>query len=226
MEEVKSMGADTEKFISCPLCSKQIAAGANIITKDRIYYHCQQCGLIFVDKEFLPDRTEERERYLQHNNSIAAEGYVAMLEQFIGKAILPFGEKGQEVLDFGCGPEPVLKILLERQGFVPDIYDLYFAPRLPGKENYDLITSTEVLEHIYTPQTVWHYFAQTLKPGGHLAVMTLFAPPLPQFSAWWYRQDFTHVCFYSKKTFVWLQRVFPFTVVFMDNKNTVVMRRI
>lgn len=209
---------------TCPLCGSADNTAATI--GEKIYYFCRECDLAYLAAEFYPSPEKEKERYLLHNNSLEDKGYVAMLEAFLERAVLPFVGKDIEALDFGCGPAPVLQVLLERKGIRTDIYDPYFAPELPppGKR-YGLITCTEVLEHVQDPRSVWQFFCQRLQPGGILAAMTSFRPPREQFARWWYRQDFTHVCFYSRQTFRWIHQHYPLLLVFLDNKNTVVMRR-
>ena len=74
-------------------------------------------------------------------------------EKFIQTSILPFAPSGKDLLDFGSGPSPVLgEILKEKYEFNVDIYDYYFKPEKNyiGKK-YDVITCTEVIEHIVNP---------------------------------------------------------------------------
>ena len=208
----------------CPLCGSTNNTATAI--EEKTYYFCGRCDLAFLAAQFYPSPERERERYLLHNNSLEDRGYVGMFEAFLERAVLPFVGKGVEALDFGCGPAPVLQVLLEKKGIPTDVYDPYFAPELPpaGKK-YGLITCTEVLEHVHQPRTVWEFFCQRLQPGGILAAMTAFRPSREEFARWWYRQDFTHVCFYSRETFRWLSRHYPLHLLFLDNKNTVVLER-
>ncbi|HHY36918.1 MAG TPA: class I SAM-dependent methyltransferase [Firmicutes bacterium] len=209
---------------ACPLCGGTKTTATTI--EEKIYYFCSQCDLAFLAAPFHPSPEREKERYLLHNNSLEDKGYVGMFEAFLEQAVVPFVGKNVEALDFGCGPAPVLQVLLERKGIRTDVYDPYFAPELPppGKQ-YDLITCTEVLEHVRRPREVWQFFSRRLRPGGILAAMTAFRPPREEFARWWYRQDFTHVCFYSRETFFWLARHYPLRLVFLDRKNTAVMKR-
>ena len=43
-----------------------------------------------------------------------------------------------------------------------------------------------------------------LKPGGILGIMTKLVLDRKAFSTWHYKNDLTHVCFYSRDTFEWV----------------------
>lgn len=111
--------------------------------------------------------------------------------------------KYEHVLEFGCGPGPVLSQLLTRQGKQVCCYDKYFHPDESYKDHrYDLITSTEVFEHLDDPLGVLKTLASLLKPGGHIALMTHFHPnDKERFKTWWYPRDPTHITFFTPKTF-------------------------
>ncbi|MBO8167902.1 MAG: class I SAM-dependent methyltransferase [Thermoanaerobacteraceae bacterium] len=193
----------------------------------KTYYHCSNCDLIFLDERFLVDSETEKSRYLEHDNTLENAGYVNMFNKFIANAVIPYTSGHRHVLDFGSGPGPVLKVLLERQGFTVEIYDPYFAPRkFSGADKFDIITCTEVIEHIYTPRETWEFFCVHLKPGGLLAMMTLFHRYPEQFQNWWYKEDITHVAFYSKRTFSWITEHYPLKLFYIDSKNTLTLQRI
>lgn len=152
-----------------------------------------------------------------------------MLEKFIEGSIIPYVENPErnslEALDFGCGAGPVLKLLLETRNIAVDIYDPYFFPdKVYLNKQYDLITATEVLEHLKNPLAAWDLFAKHLKKGGYLAAMTLFHPGVENFLNWWYRRDSTHVCFYSRKTFQWVEKKYPFKIVCNNDYNIIGMK--
>ena len=68
---------------------------------------------------------EEKKRYEQHNNSLEEPGYVNMFENLIELHVRPL-KNVKNILDFGSGPYPVLKILLERKNYQVDIFDPFF----------------------------------------------------------------------------------------------------
>lgn len=166
------------------------------------YLQCEDCHMIFQSAETLLAQDEEKARYDTHQNNPNDPGY----RKFLSRVVDPLLErikKGQKGLDFGCGPGPTISVMLEEKGYSVDNYDLYYCPDTPLETNtYDFITSTEVFEHFYSPGKEIEKIWNTLKPGGVLGVMTLFYPQTKEeFNKWWYKDDPTHVCFYSPKVF-------------------------
>lgn len=180
-----------------------------------------------MDEEYYIDKQEEQYRYKQHNNSLENKGYVEFLSKFIKSAGIDKLKGIKNALDFGCGPGPVLNVLLNRLNMDVDIYDPYFFPKkVFQNKQYDLITCTEVLEHLKNPLSTLTLLEALLKENGILAVMTLFHTTSDDFSKWWYRKDPTHVCFYSPQTFEWIQNNFNFEIESIDNYKTCVLRKI
>jgi SAM-dependent methyltransferase len=167
---------------------------------------------------------QEKARYLLHENSLDNKGYVEMLEGFIAQAVLPYKTSGK-ALDFGCGPRPVLAELLRRRGFIVDTYDLYFeaGPVLEG-QTYDVITATEVFEHLKEPMATLEMLVGLLRPGGIIAIMTLLhRQDIEAFKNWWYPSDPTHVAFYCEKTLGLMARKAGLEFARCDGKNICVM---
>jgi len=186
------------------------------------YYHCQNCDLIFIDEADIIDSTEEKERYAQHDNNNQNKGYVKMFKRFINQVLelhINLG-KIETALDFGCGPGPVLADLLKEGGLKVDIYDPYFYPEkvFKGKE-YDLITSTEVFEHLKNPLNEIELLLEHLKDGGYLALMTSYHPGPDEFEDWWYKWDPTHITFYNQNTFREIAERFLLEIVFADGEK-------
>lgn len=122
-------------------------------------------------------------------------------------------------LDFGSGPGPTLSLMLQELGFVCENYDIYYAnhPELLKPCHYDLITSTEVVEHLRKPYRVFQCMFSLLKPKATLAVMTKRSDTLERFKNWHYIQDPTHICFYNKTTFKWVAQQFEAHVTFPED---------
>jgi hypothetical protein len=110
-----------------------------------------------------------------------------------------------EGLDFGSGPVPTLSRMFEEAGHSMTIFD-HFYEHVPAalERHYDFITATEVVEHLQDPGKELARLWACLKDGGWLGIMT--APPVDQevFPQWHYKNDPTHVCFFSPQTFAWL----------------------
>jgi len=207
----------------CKLCQTRTSIIPGI--SEPVYYHCPNCDLIFMDESFYLDAAAERTRYEQHNNTCENEGYVQMFRDFIQKTVQPHLEGIDTALDFGCGPGPVLATLLREMGISTDIYDPYFFPRREYRgKHYDLITSTEVFEHLSQPLETLQLLISLLNNNGILAIMTLFHPPIEDFPNWWYHRDPTHICFYSTQTLTWIAQHFNLDILYLGEKNKCAFR--
>jgi 2-polyprenyl-3-methyl-5-hydroxy-6-metoxy-1,4-benzoquinol methylase len=103
-------------------------------------------------------------------------------------------------------------------GHSMEIYDTFYArePDLLNRQ-YDFITATEVLEHLHHPRQELDRLWTLLKPGGYLGIMTQLVKDQKTFSHWYYKNDPTHVCFFSRSTFQWLAGWWQAEVEFADN---------
>ncbi len=166
------------------------------------YDVCTRCGFTRKPSRFHPDPVSEKQQYDQHENTPDNEGYVAMLDGFLRRAVDPFVVSGR-ALDFGSGPGPILKDLLKGRGFKTDHYDpIYHPDRAVFKKRYDVITATEVFEHFHHPLEETLRLCTLLEDGGILAVMTSLRMEEDEtFLDWWYRRDPTHVSFYTARSF-------------------------
>ena len=145
---------------------------------------------------------------------------------FINDHIIPYQAAIKTALDFGCGNNPVLAALLKDKGFETDIHDKFFAPdEVYRGKKYDLITATEVLEHLTDPIVTLQLLRSLLNENGILAIMTLFHPnDEKQFIQWWYRRDQTHISFYTPNTFNYLAKILDMKQVGGDNINVCVLQ--
>jgi hypothetical protein len=210
----------------CKVC-KDKTSSIKDEKKVLVYYRCCSCGFISLDDKYIVNMVEEKSKYDQHNNSLENEGYVQMFEDFINLSIISYKENIQTVLEFGSGPEPVLSKLLERRGFEVDIYDLYYAPKkIYVDKKYDLITSTEVFEHLAKPLEVLELLVKHLNDKGYIALMTKFPPKDDkEFLAWWYRRDPTHISFFTSKSFEVMAEKVGLKVLSIINDNIVVFQK-
>ena len=186
------------------------------------YYHCNNCQFISMDDNNIVSKESEKEVYDLHNNSYENEGYLNMFRGFIDASIIPFASEGKTALDFGSGPEPVLAQLLGKEyKYKLDIYDLYYSPKKVYENNkYDLITSTEVIEHISNPLEYFELFKSLLNKDGILGLMTLFHhEDKTHFMDWHYRRDTTHISFFTPKTMDYIANKIGFTQIYNDNKR-------
>ena len=87
-----------------------------------------------------------------------------------------------------------------------NIYDHFYAKDEEVlTSQYDFITSTEVIEHLYDPMSVLDRLWNLLNEEGILVLLTQPYPNQDEFDAWYYKNDPTHVCFFSHDTMQWLE---------------------
>ncbi|MBI9098001.1 MAG: class I SAM-dependent methyltransferase [Spirochaetaceae bacterium] len=206
----------------CQICSEITYEKTD--RKGRIFHFCRNCRFISLDSSFFLTPEQEKKRYELHNNTLENQGYKKWLNSFIDQAVSPYVPVHGQILDFGSGPNPVLKILLEQKGFSVNIYDKYFYD-VPFSGLYDTITATEVMEHIASPVQLLDTLKKSLKTKGHLAIKTEFRPDKDEdFLKWWYKEDPTHISFFSRHTFNILSDKIGLGVIFSDNFSIIIFR--
>jgi 2-polyprenyl-3-methyl-5-hydroxy-6-metoxy-1,4-benzoquinol methylase len=192
--------SDYNSLINCPLCAdKRVKSYFTDLRRN--YMDCQACSLVFVPKAFHLNKADEKREYDLHQNSGKDEGYRKFLRRIVEPLLLrlPRVSKG---LDFGCGPGPTLSQMLEEAGHLMDIYDPYYSPDISFKtKRYDFITATEVLEHLAQPGYELDQLWTLITPGGWLAIMTKRVKNVEAFAKWHYKNDPTHISFFSEETF-------------------------
>ena len=210
--------------VLCPLCSATFESFRPGVD-GRTYLSCPQCQFIQLERAHHLSPQKQKERYLQHDNSRANQGYVVMLQAFIDQAVTPYMKPGGRILDFGSGPVPVLAELLGEGGYSVETYDLFFQKDEAYRDRqYDLVLLVEVLEHLSDPQATLKALVPRLTPGGAISLMTLFHPnDRRQFADWWYRRDPTHVGFFTAKTLEEMGKGLGLTPLFTDSKNLMVL---
>jgi hypothetical protein len=209
----------------CPLCQK---FDTELFHEDkfRSYFQCKKCCLIFVPTYQLLSPEEENARYNLHKNFPDDPNYRKFLSRIfnpIQKLIAP-KSKG---LDFGSGPGPTLSLMFEEAGHTMSIYDHFYANR-PSvfKEHYNFITASEVVEHLFNPRKEFDRLWNCLKPGGYLGIMTQFAPDKKAFVSWHYKNDLTHVCFFTMGTCKWLAEQWQAKLAFADKDVVILQKKI
>lgn len=188
---------------TCPLCF----SGQNAFfhrDSQREYLRCRQCALVFVPAQSHLSKADEKSFYDLHQNSPLDLGYRTFLER-LSIPLLAQLKTGSQGLDFGSGPGPTLPLMLEEAGHSVALYDPFFAPdQSVLTRQYDFVTCSEVVEHLRAPGRELKRLWALLKPGGLLAIMTKRVIDQAAFSRWHYKNDPTHIVFFSTQTFNWL----------------------
>ncbi|WP_290654201.1 class I SAM-dependent methyltransferase [Idiomarina sp.] len=190
--------------MQCTLCSEH--SEFYCADRKRSYYRCLTCDLVFADPDSLIAETDEKAIYDFHENDPYDERYRQFLSQ-LSEPLLTKLKKGMRGLDFGCGPGPTLNLMLEEQGMQVELYDLYYYPdKAKLQQRYDFVTASEVVEHFAHPARSWQQLFSLIKPASWLAVMTSLneLKTTASFKNWNYKNDPTHVSFYSRQTINWL----------------------
>lgn len=209
----------------CLICGSETT---NIIDSQIRVTHsyCKSCGFIYKNKEYHLSLEIEHENYKKHNNSFESEGYVKIFVDLINNYIKPLNIEGK-VLEFGSGPGPVLKELLVREGYDVFDFDPFFNRNLLYlKHKYQLITSTEVVEHFVEPLKEFEHMSNLLEKGGYLLVMTrVRTMDSKEFLNWWYRRDLTHVSFYTLDTFKEIGKRNGLELVKTNDVNIIIFKK-
>lgn len=201
---------------ACPLC-RSFSVINYFSDQLRDYLQCQNCSLVFVPSIQFISAEKEKAYYDLHQNHPNDQGY----RQFLSRMLTPIKEKltpGDCGLDFGSGPGPTLSIMFEELGYPMKIYDHFYADDgYVLQQEYDFITATETVEHLHHPKTELERLWSILKLGGHMGIMTKLLIDCEAFANWHYKTDPTHVCFFSKQTFMWLADLWKAEVEFFGD---------
>jgi Methyltransferase domain len=172
--------------------------------RHRHYRHCATCSLVFVPKNQHLSLQHEKAIYDLHDNRPDDPGYC----HFLSRLATPLCARLQPdsiCLDYGCGPAPVLAQLIAARGHQVAIYDpFYAADSAVLDQRYDAVTCSEVAEHFRCPDREFARLFALLKPHGQLALMTKLVIDQTAFSRWHYKNDPTHISFFSSTTLHWL----------------------
>lgn len=208
----------------CPLCHSH---NVDEFHQDqrRQYFRCGECVLIFADPAARLSPDAEKAHYDLHENNPDDVGYRRFLDRLAAPLLTRLGELSLQGLDFGSGPGPTLSLMLADAGHEMAIYDPYFAadPAVLDTE-YDFVTCTEAIEHFYQPAKEWGLLLGMVKPSGWLGLMTKLATDADAFAQWHYKNDPTHVSFFSRETFHYLAQRDGLDVEFVGN-DVILLRK-
>lgn len=190
---------ENRSMAECPVCEQGQLQPFQAV-KEQHYWRCQHCEATVLAEHCRLSADEEQAIYALHQNEADDPGY----RQFLSKLAEPLLEQlqpGMNGLDFGCGPGPVLADMLADAGMAMSLYDPFFYDSAEVlARQYDFLTCTEVVEHLYRPADGFRQMDGLLRPGGWLGVMTCFQTDDARFANWHYRRDPTHVVFYREHT--------------------------
>lgn len=215
----------TVRTSSCKICGSETQELHDSLIKVT-YDVCQKCDFIYKQTRYHLPNDLEKERYDTHNNDTEDEGYKNIFRNLLETHVRPL-KNVKSILDFGSGPYPMLQKIFEQEGYEVTIYDYYYHKDSTYlNQKYDLITSTEVIEHLSEPLLEIEKLVSLLKDQGYLALMTNFRTMnLDAFLSWWYKRDHTHIAFFNQKTFDYLKERFHLVEVSNNHKNIIVLQK-
>lgn len=189
---------------ACSLCANPLNELELADEFELSFRTCPRCGLLERDSRAHLSLEAERAFYGTHQNHMEDLGYRAFLAR-LAEPLAARLRPGARGLDFGCGPAPLLALLMNQAGFGTAWYDPLFASdeSLLALE-YEFVSCSEVVEHFRNPAESWSTLFSLLRSGGVLGVMTEWYRGQRPLSSWRYARDPTHVVFYQRETFHYL----------------------
>jgi hypothetical protein len=182
------------------------------------FYQCTVCQSFFKDPSVYLDRETEKQRYELHENDVDDIHYQKFVQPIFDAVIQKYSNE-YTGLDFGAGTGPVITKLLRDKGYSVALYDPFFHPQTSVlKTKYDFIVCCEVIEHFHSPSKEFQMLFKLLKPGGTLFCMSELIPNNQDFETWYYKNDPTHVIFYSEENLTWIKEHFGFSKVGIANR--------
>lgn len=195
------------------------------IDKHREYWQCQHCQLVYVPAQWHLSLPRERAEYDLHENTFEDQGYLQFLRR-LGDPLLDRLVPNSRGLDVGCGPGPVLQKWLRSQGMQVEVYDKFYAPNQQVLLcQYDFVTATEVVEHLSAPGLSLMAMWQLVRSQGQLALMTKRVKSVEAFAGWHYKNDPTHIAFFSEASFKWLAGHWQAELTFADKDVVIFTKR-
>ena len=192
----------------CRLCGNEMVFFTN--TRNKNYYRCHQCDSIQLEESQILNPIKEKIRYDSHNNDVLDLGYQKFVSPITNYVLTHF-KKDAEGLDFGAGPGPVISKLLSEKGYSIIQYDPHYHPNHEVLDHqYDYIIACEVIEHFNHPKKEFKQLKKSIKPNGQWIFMTDLYDNQIQFDQWYYKNDETHIIFYTRKTLEFIKITYNF----------------
>jgi len=213
--------------MNCRLCNSEIK-DHRTDKQGKKYLLCNKCELIQLDNKYYMSAESEKKRYKLHENSSDNKGYLSYLNHIIENSITPFLKPGNSLFDFGCGPEKTWANLLKGRGYNVSTYDPYFDNNKDWlNNNFDAITSIEVFEHLMYPKKELNNISSCQETGSFLIIRTMLHNNYwEDFINWWYKDDPTHVSFYSTASVDYICRTWNYKLIQIINNCEIVLQKL
>ena len=167
--------------------------------------HCTACEMVWLDSPPSPE--EMGAHYTSHYYQVITAGGEGSAPRWEGhaRAVTRYRDRGS-LLDLGCSAgaflsavqgrnfelygveisEPSARQARNRTGAQVFVGDVLHAPFSP--ESFDVITSFDVLEHLYQPREIMAKVSEWLKPGGifYVSIPNIRSWEARLFQSYWY----------------------------------------
>lgn len=202
--------------MNCPLCSTPVLHFYS--HNHREFYFCSECFSVSLDSNNHLSAEEQKQHYGYHRNDANDKEYQKFVSPIVDSILKDF-KPSHKGLDFGCGKDSSITKLLKEQNYEVASYDIFFAndPKVL-KKTYDFIACCEVIEHFNNPKSEFERLFSLLNSDGKLYCMTELFSEKMNFDEWYYKNDPTHVFFYSEKTIGWIAQQFGFKDYTVKNR--------
>jgi hypothetical protein len=208
---------------TCRLCHHEMSYFST--TRKRDYYRCPQCDSIqLIQSQILPPLVEKNV-YDTHHNDVHDPRYQAFVSP-VTDYILSHFDKNHMGLDFGSGPGPVVAEMLKQNGYQINLYDPYYHNDLKNLAmKYNYIIACEVIEHFNYPSKVFNQLSNLIQPTGSWVFFTWLYDESIDFNQWHYKNDETHVIFYTKKTLNFIKKAYHFEDLYIQDRLIVFRKK-
>jgi SAM-dependent methyltransferase len=204
----------------CRICRST----ANLFLRaSRTFHICPACALIFTDD--IPAKSIEVAHYKAQWQQPDPEFWKGQADVLL--SVVEKYRRPEHILDFGSGRGDLAREL-ERRGLrttpvEPMVHGHLKDQRYP--QPFDVIFATEVIEHLADVWTELRQLERVLAPGGIIVFSTLLTntfinrPDAAEFFAgWWYKDDPTHLNFFSNRTLGKIAEMGPYDIDILGEK--------
>ncbi|MEX1136303.1 MAG: class I SAM-dependent methyltransferase [Balneolales bacterium] len=234
----KEHSGNLEKDYICPMCSNTATSPEGEI-KGYPFRCCLRCQFVFCPK-VTPEYLGQLYTQGFHGPEDGApkNGWSGN-PSFLGPAFDIVQKEDLVILDFGTGQD-IVPDQLREEGYKVVAVDI--APplrphpdRLTGDliqlklrpNQFDLIFSFQVFEHLPQPRPLLDELVRLAKPGGLVLIHTDMETPERDgqgFRNWWYAAPPDHCCFYRHKTFQVYLEDKPHRLVWKSPKSVIIKK--
>jgi SAM-dependent methyltransferase len=209
------------KSSTCRLCHHKAVWFCDNFKKPIDFFRCIYCKSIFKEKDNFLDHNAEKTRYETHNNDVKDIRYQKFVSPITDAVFDEFSNDALG-LDYGCGTGPVASYILEKKGFKMTLFDPFFYTETSySQKKYNFIICCEVMEHFHQPDKEFKHLKELLSKNGVLYCKTKMISDnisVDAFKAWHYKDDPTHVFFYTPTALNFIQTNEGFQSVSFDEK--------